>query len=61
MGIIIDMEQLVLLDTRESVVDTREGDWRLDERVKQVGREGIKAARAALAAAERHSQHRSAA
>jgi hypothetical protein len=39
--------QLVLIENNES-------DWRLDERTRQMGREGVAAARVALREALRH-------
>jgi hypothetical protein len=40
--------QLILLDDRS-------GDWRLDERTRELGRQGIAAARTALAEAVRRA------
>ena len=43
--------QLVLLEGRDS-------DWRLDERTREVGREGVRQAREALRQALRDEHHR---
>jgi hypothetical protein len=47
-------EQLVLLDDRDA-------DWRLDERTRQLGREGVADARRVLAEALRRAASRAAA
>jgi hypothetical protein len=50
--IVVDMEN----DTAQlTLIDTASGAWRLDERTRETGRQGVAAARRALAVAARQT------